>query len=483
MSLFGIDVSEHQDPQLIDYPELCSHLKWAIVREGYGVNSLDKHVKTHIARFKQYGVPIIGTYHFIYAISDDEARQNAENCLRNIEALGLPKTTRVYCDFEYHTVKVARDRGVVLGPKECRRFTEIFLDVVSKAGYPVGIYTNGDYYVNWYGRDMISKYPLWFADYTGAPDYNCIIQQFGYTRLSGYKFDLDGDYLFDPQEITRVQSSASSTDQKVTKADLIEKVITLAKDEKGYLEKASNSQLNDKYSNAGTNNYTKYGRDMHQIQPSTMDFPAAWCDAFVDWLFWKIFGASLARRMLCGDFDDYTVVSANYYKRAGRWYITPEKGDQVFFKNSGGICHTGLVIDVIGNKVYTIEGNSGNAVKEHSYTVTDSYIAGFGRPYWELALNETPAVPTQPSAPATGGGLNKTEEFVGRVDVSEAGYLNVRTWAGVEYPNIKSYPILKRGNLVSVCDTVTAANGSKWYYIKIADKYYGFVSSQYIEKV
>ena len=137
----------------------------------------------------------------------------------------------------------------------------------------------------------------------------------------------------------------------------------------------------------------------------------------------------------------------------------------------------------MGNKFYTTEGNSGNAVKEHSYTVTDSYIAGFGRPYWELALNETPAVPTQPSAPATGGGLNKTEEFVGKVDVSEAGYLNVRTWAGVEYPNIKSYPILKRGNLVSVCDTVTAANGSKWYYIKIADKYYGFVSSQYIEKV
>ena len=45
----------------------------------------------------------------------------------------------------------------------------------------------------------------------------------------------------------------------------IEKVILIAKNEIGYLEKKSNSQLDSKTANAGSNNYTKYWRD---IKPS-----------------------------------------------------------------------------------------------------------------------------------------------------------------------------------------------------------------------
>ena len=45
----------------------------------------------------------------------------------------------------------------------------------------------------------------------------------------------------------------------------IEKVILIAKNEIGYLEKKSNSQLDSKTANAGSSNYTKYWRD---IKPS-----------------------------------------------------------------------------------------------------------------------------------------------------------------------------------------------------------------------
>lgn len=70
--------------------------------------------------------------------------------------------------------------------------------------------------------------------------------------------------------------------------------------------------------------------------------------------------------------------------------------------------------------------------------------------------------------------------FVGRVTAS---VLNVRSWADTEYPQIRSYPVLTKGNLVDVMDfTQKAEDGSSWYYIRIAGKYYGFVHSQYIEK-
>ena len=76
---------------------------------------------------------------------------------------------------------------------------------------------------------------------------------------------------------------------------------------------------------------------------------------------------------------------------------------------------------------------------------------------------------------------DKTQRlFVGKVTAS---VLNVRTWAGTEFPQIKSYPTLNRENLVDVMNyTQTADDGSKWYYIRIAGKYHGFVSAEYIQR-
>ena len=76
--------------------------------------------------------------------------------------------------------------------------------------------------------------------------------------------------------------------------------------------------------------------------------------------------------------------------------------------------------------------------------------------------------------------LSKTPKWVGKVT---ANTLNVRTWAGTEYAQLKSYPTLAKGNLVDVCDTIKAKDGASWYYIRIAGKYFGFVSTKYICKV
>ena len=146
-------------------------------------------------------------------------------------------------------------------------------------------------------------------------------------------------------------------------SNTVDKVIKIATQEVGYLEKKSNSNLDSKTSNAGYNNYTKYGRDMHNIYPQIMDFPAPWCDAFVDWCFYKAYGVTTAKSLLCGNFDDYTVASAQMYKNKKSYYKSnPIVGDQIFFKNSkGGICHTGLVYYVDSKYVYTIEGNTSGA--------------------------------------------------------------------------------------------------------------------------
>lgn len=77
---------------------------------------------------------------------------------------------------------------------------------------------------------------------------------------------------------------------------------------------------------------------------------------------------------------------------------------------------------------------------------------------------------------------DKTQRlFTGQVTASS---LNVRTWAGAEYPNIKKYPALSNGNKVDVMNfTQKSKDGTSWYYIRIAGKYFGFVSAKYIKKV
>lgn len=176
-------------------------------------------------------------------------------------------------------------------------------------------------------------------------------------------------------------------------------VINIAKAEENYLEKRDGNltYLYDKTANAGSKNYTKYGKEMHDLYPEVMDYPAAWCDAFVDWCFMQAYGVSNARTLIGGEFDDYTVASAQLYKNKNAWKpagTAPEPGWQIFFKNSTRICHTGLVVgyNPLTRKVRAAEGNTssaagvvanGGCVRIKEYSVDYEMIAGYGVPAYD----------------------------------------------------------------------------------------------------
>lgn len=89
------------------------------------------------------------------------------------------------------------------------------------------------------------------------------------------------------------------------------------------------------------------------------------------------------------------------------------------------------------------------------------------------------------NAKASGNGSenktpSKTPKWVGAVNTNE---LNVRTGAGTKNPKLIAYPLLRQHNLVDVCDTVRAADGTDWYYVRIVGKYYGYVCGKYISRV
>ncbi len=132
-------------------------------------------------------------------------------------------------------------------------------------------------------------------------------------------------------------------------AHTVDKILTVAKGEVGYLEKKSKKNLNSKTKNAGSNNYTKYGAYFGINGPD-----AYWCDMFVDWCVVQAYGRDVAKKLLHG-FSAYTPTSAQKFKDNDQWHKTPRIGDQIFFKNSQRICHTGIVYAVTDEMVFTIE--------------------------------------------------------------------------------------------------------------------------------
>lgn len=173
-------------------------------------------------------------------------------------------------------------------------------------------------------------------------------------------------------------------------ASTVDKVIKIAEAEIGYLEKKTNAQLDSKTANAGSNNYTKYWRDLDSGMNGN-----AWCNCFVNWCFVQAYGAKKAKELLCtnGGWSYYTPTSSSYFKAKKQWHTSnPKKGDVIYFRNSERICHVGIVYKVEAGKVYTIEGNTssaagvvpnGGCVAKKSYDLGLSRIAGYGRPKYD----------------------------------------------------------------------------------------------------
>lgn len=180
----------------------------------------------------------------------------------------------------------------------------------------------------------------------------------------------------------------------------VERLLAVARAEIGYIEKASNSQLDDKTANPGNNNYTKYARDLDALGVyNGKKNGYAWCDMFVDWCCIQAFGLDKGMTITfqpMGAYGAGCTNSASYYKQRGHFFTSnPLPGDQIFFSENGGktMCHTGLVEKVAAGRVYTIEGNTssspgvvanGGMVRSKSYHINYAKIAGYGRPDYEL---------------------------------------------------------------------------------------------------
>ena len=129
-----------------------------------------------------------------------------------------------------------------------------------------------------------------------------------------------------------------------------------------------------------------------------------WCTQFVDASCCLTFSVEKARQMLYrpkyNNMGAVVKYAFNYFKAAGKGFTkeeyTPKAGDIIYFQNSKGLSHTGIVVDVTASQVITVEGNSGKNnwyVAKSKYSKTSSYIYGYGCPDFEETPSKYPTPP------------------------------------------------------------------------------------------
>lgn len=209
------------------------------------------------------------------------------------------------------------------------------------------------------------------------------------------KYNLEVDGVVGNETMQKIQTLLAAQPAKTNKNYTASALIAIAANEIGYHEKRSNANLDDKTVNAGAANFTKYARDLAQkgyYNGSKQGF--AWCDVFVDWCFLQLCGGDAVEAQILecqtGPYGAGCSFSAQYYKQQGRWSTTPALGAQIFFIVGGDINHTGIVAEINGNTIVTIEGNTNEQVAKRTYNLPNASIAGYGLPkYVEESPQDT----------------------------------------------------------------------------------------------
>lgn len=187
-------------------------------------------------------------------------------------------------------------------------------------------------------------------------------------------------YVPDMQTVVPYANSTADEKQHELKGDYAYDLAQIALTQEGYLEKASQSNLNSKTGNAGDKNYTKYGA-WYGANGNV------WCAMFVAWCANKAGISTNIIRKTAG-----VAVYRNDYKDAGRYYTSianggtyiPQMGDLFFYSLSS---HIGIVtsVDVVeGETVVTVvHGNWSNKVVKQQYNPNDPFFEGFASPDYE----------------------------------------------------------------------------------------------------
>ena len=474
MELKGIDVSSWQGK--IDWNKVANYgMDFAILRITEVGNVIDGQFENNFAGCNKYKIPV-GVYKYSYAMTIAEIQSEARKVVSVLN--GRKIQFPVFLDLENH-------RQRVLGAESIHNLAEAFREIIVAAGYKFAIYCNLDWYMNVICSHL-KKHDFWIARYP-ANDNGTVVERLRPSWGVGWQYSSKG----------KVTGINGNVDMDV-----------FYKDYRDSNQKGETKMV--KISNCGHDERGRYAGGKAGDQTGTEYQIINWYSR--PWLCVLRFNDAKIATMIADmatkaaqnnliGYDQGTAGNSN--DRYSFWrHLKASNYDPAQITvacESDCSASTAAIVKGAGYRlnnarlkavsIYLTTRNMRAAMKiagakvltDRKYLTSGDYLkAG------DILLNDNHhvaiAVTTgaKASTLSTPTILSKTPKWVGKVT---ANTLNVRTWAGTEYAQLKSYPTLAKGNLVDVCDIIKAKDKADWYYIRIAGKYFGFVSAKYIKKV
>lgn len=538
----GADISSIQ--QVNDWNAVKNSGIEVVILRCHQKFGIDSSFESHYAGAKKAGIKV-GVYKYSYAMSVKEAEKEANDVLAVLKGKKLEYPV-------FYDVEEKAQRS--LSKSLMAQIVKAFLGKISAAGYKVGVYCNVDWYRNVLDRSQLPNYDYWLAAYPYKENDNGTVQErlnpnegmgWQYSskgKVPGITGDVDLDLFYKGYTSADKKEEASDSDQY---AAIVEKAVkwmetTAADPSHGYDQIYRWGERGDYDCSSAV--ITAYQQAGIPVKTNGATYTGNMYSVFTKCGFVDVTsqvnlqtGAGMKRgdvllnhvhhvAMHCGngmeveasinEFGGATggrpgdQTGAEFLKKAYRnypWNCVLRLGNgaaaktETFKATGTAVANVDdLYVRSTPNGVVLGQLKKGNRVEIDGKTSgawTHVNVSGIGIGYCYTSYltmdNAKPAATPAKKETTIKKKQNKKERlFVGKVTCD---VLNVRTWAGAEFPMIQKIPQLHQDNLVDVMNfTQTASNGGKWYYVRIENgvnkngkkKYvYGFVAKKYIKKM
>ena len=168
VSRFGIDISRHEGE--IDWKKVRDFgVEFVIMRIGWrgyqtGILHADENFHQNIKGALEQGFDI-GVYVFSQAVNEEEALEEAELVIRELEGyeISLPVV------FDPESIPWEEARTDEISGEQFTKNTIVFCNRIKEAGYEPMIYSNLIWETEFFDLSQLSEYKIWFADYERKP--------------------------------------------------------------------------------------------------------------------------------------------------------------------------------------------------------------------------------------------------------------------------------------------------------------------------
>lgn len=461
----GIDLSQWQGD--IDFKKVAaSGVKFAILREGFR-KTIDKKFIEYAKGCQQNGITVM-IYHFIYT-DNATIQQNAWSTYINLKKANLdPSKVWIASDLEYDTWD---KNGEKCTKEKCTLYTKQYLQALKKFGCnKLFIYTNNDYYKNYYDWQQLNNYPVWLADLSNTLNENNIQQKYPHTVLHQYSWtgqvpginaNVDMDWLYNADMLTKdtiTFKKSTAANKAVTAQDVLKVMSSWVGMSRANM---THKPIIDTY-----NSYSPKARNY------TVTYQDEYCDTTISAAFIKLNAVNLIGGTECG-----VEKHVQIFKNFGIWEqngtITPQPGYLIVYNwndntqpNDGYSDHIGIVESVSNGKITTIEGNmAGGVVGRRTIPIGWGYIRGYAKP--KYAVSASQPIVTSEIDYAQSYDKNLIRTF------TTTSALNMRAGAGKDK---KVITVIPNNATVSCYGYYT----DKWYFVQYKD-FTGFCSSAYLK--